>query len=213
MNLLLFGPPGAGKGTQSTFLVEKLDMRHISTGDLFRAAMKNNTELGQKAKQYMDKGQLVPDEIVIGMVEEKLESLAGQSFILDGFPRTKPQAEALDRLLDQLNMKLDWVVSLNVPDQTLISRLTGRRVCKGCGAVYHVEAKPTQKDGVCDICGGEVVQRSDDMEDVIKDRLEVYKKNTAPLIEYYQEQKKLLDINGTGATEAVFERIKSAVTE
>ena len=213
MNLLLFGPPGAGKGTQSTFLVEKLDMRHISTGDLFRSAMKNNTELGQKAKQYMDKGQLVPDEIVIGMVEEKLESLAGQSFILDGFPRTKPQAEALDRLLDQHNMKLDWVVSLNVPDQTLISRLTGRRVCKGCGAVYHVEAKPTQKDGVCDICGGEVVQRSDDMEDVIKDRLEVYKNNTAPLIEYYQEQKKLLDIDGTGATEAVFERIKSAVTK
>ncbi|MCH2533570.1 MAG: adenylate kinase [Bdellovibrionales bacterium] len=213
MNLLLFGPPGAGKGTQSTFLVEKLDMRHISTGDLFRSAMKNNTELGQKAKQYMDKGQLVPDEIVIGMVEEKLKSLSGQSFILDGFPRTEPQAQALDKLLDQLNLKLDWVVSLSVPDETLISRLTGRRVCKACGAVYHTDSKPTQKEGVCDVCGGEVIQRADDKEEVIKDRLEVYRKNTAPLIDYYQAQNKLLDIDGTGATEAVFERIKEAVTK
>lgn len=213
MNLLLFGPPGAGKGTQSTFLVEKLDMRHISTGDLFRSAMKNNTELGQKAKQYMDKGQLVPDEIVIGMVEEKLKSLSGQSFILDGFPRTEPQAKALDQLLTQLDLKLDWVVSLNVPDETLISRLTGRRVCKGCGAVYHVDSKPTQKSGVCDVCGGEVIQRADDKEDVIKDRLEVYRKSTAPLIDYYQAQNKLLDIDGTGATEAVFERIKAAVAK
>lgn len=213
MNLLLFGPPGAGKGTQSTFLVEKLDMRHISTGDLFRSAMKNNTELGRKAKQYMDKGQLVPDEIVIGMVEEKLKSLSGQSFILDGFPRTEPQAKALDQLLTQLDLKLDWVVSLNVPDETLISRLTGRRVCKGCGAVYHVDSKPTQKQGVCDVCGGEVIQRADDKEDVIKDRLEVYRKSTAPLIDYYQAQNKLLDIDGTGATEAVFERIKTAVTK
>ena len=213
MNLLLFGPPGAGKGTQSTFLVEKLDMRHISTGDLFRSAMKNNTELGQKAKQYMDKGQLVPDEIVIGMVEEKLKSLSGQSFILDGFPRTEPQAQALDKLLDQLNLKLDWVVSISVPDETLISRLTGRRVCKACGAVYHTDSKPTQKEGVCDVCGGEVIQRADDKEEVIKDRLEVYRKNTAPLIDYYQAQNKLLDIDGTGATEAVFERIKEAVTK
>lgn len=213
MNLLLFGPPGAGKGTQSNILVEKLDMRHISTGDLFRSAIKNNTELGQKAKEYMDKGNLVPDEVVIGMVEETLNTLSGQSFILDGFPRTQPQAQALDNLLEQLNLKLDWVVSLSVPDAALISRLTGRRVCKSCGAVYHVESKPTQKEGVCDICNGDVIQRADDKEDVIKDRLEVYRENTAPLIEYYQDQNKLLDIDGTGATDAVFERIKTAVNK
>lgn len=213
MNLLLFGPPGAGKGTQSNLLVEKLDMRHISTGDLFRTAIKNNSELGQKAKKYTDKGNLVPDEIVIGMVEEKLKSLSGQVFILDGFPRTKPQAEALDILLKDLDLKINWVVSLNVPDENLITRLAGRRVCKSCGAVYHIDAKPAKIDGVCDICDGEVVQRTDDMEDVIKDRLKVYRKNTAPLIEYYQDQNKLIDIDGTGATEAVFERVKSAINK
>ncbi len=208
MNLILFGAPGVGKGTQSALLVEKLDMRHISTGDLFRNAIKNETELGKKAQSYMDAGNLVPDEIVIGMVEEVFENLNGQSFILDGFPRTTAQAEALEKLLDKVGISLDKVISLKVPQDELVSRLTGRRVCKGCGAVYHIESKPPKQEGVCDLCGEGVIQREDDKEEVIKTRLENYENSTRPVKEFYQNLGKFTEVDGTGSTEEVFARVQ-----
>lgn len=211
MNLLLFGAPGAGKGTQSSLLVDKLDMVHISTGDLFRNAIKNQTTLGREAKKYMDKGELVPDAIVIGMVEEELKRLEGRSFILDGFPRTVPQAQALENLLVRHNTKADKVIFLEVPNGVLVERLAGRRVCKNCGAVYHVSSRPTQADGVCDVCGGSVVQRDDDKEEAIKKRLQVYSDTTKPLKEFYREQNKLVELDGTGTADEVFGRIQAAL--
>src|SRR6185312_9322053 len=171
MNIVLFGAPGAGKGTQSALLVERMGMEQISTGDLFRAAIKNKTELGLKAKSYMDKGELVPDAIVIGMVDEVLARLGKNLFILDGFPRTVAQAEALRTILARRAMEIGKAVFLEVPKEELLGRLTGRRVCKSCGAVYHIDSKPPKVAGVCDVCGGEVVQRNDDKEDVIATRL------------------------------------------
>ena len=188
MNIILFGAPGAGKGTQSSILIERNQMKQISTGDLFRAAIKNKTELGLKAQSYMDKGELVPDSIVIGMVEEVLRKDSG-SFILDGFPRTVTQAEALDGLLNKIQMNIGKAIFLEVPYETLLKRLTGRRVCKSCAAVYHIESRPTIKDGVCDSCGGEVVQRNDDKEDVIANRLKAYEEFTMPLKNYYKKNK------------------------
>ncbi len=173
MNLIFFGPPGAGKGTQSALLIERMKMKHISTGDLFRNAIKTGTKLGVEAKQYLDQGKLVPDSITIGLVEEVLKTLNGQSFILDGFPRTVVQADALGVLLKSMNLKIDMSLFLEVPINLLLGRLTGRRVCKTCGATYHVEAKPPREDGVCTECGvGPIVQRPDDKEDVIRTRLE-----------------------------------------
>ena len=211
MNLLLFGPPGAGKGTQSAFLVEQLGMAHISTGNLFREAVSKKTPLGLKAKSYMDQGGLVPDEVTIGLVEEVLTGLAGKSFILDGFPRTVPQAEALDALLGRMKMKLDKAVSFEVPRSDLIKRLTGRRVCEKCGAVYHVDSKPSKKAGICDNCGGAVVQRKDDHEDVIRARLEAYDKSTAPVKEYYSKKGSLTEIQGTGTEKEVFDRLQASL--
>ncbi|MBT4762993.1 MAG: adenylate kinase [Bdellovibrionaceae bacterium] len=211
MNVILFGAPGVGKGTQSSFLIDKLDMRHISTGDLFRYAIKNKTTLGQEASRYMDEGKLVPDSIVIGMVEEVLEKLNGQNFILDGFPRTGTQAEALENLLKVFKLNIGKVISIKVPEDVLIGRLTGRRVCKGCGAVFHQEAKPTQEEGVCDSCGGDVVQRSDDKEDVIQQRLEEYENNTKPVKDFYEKQSKLVEVDGLGSAEEVFERIRQCI--
>ena len=209
MNILLFGAPGVGKGTQSALLVEKMDMKHISTGDLFRHAIKNETKLGLEAKSFMDGGNLVPDNVVIGMVQEVLEGLDGQNFILDGFPRTKPQAEALESLLEQFGLNIEKVISIQVPDEDLIQRLSGRRVCKDCGAVYHVEAKPTQAEGKCDLCEGEVVQRTDDQLDAIKHRLSVYNDSTRPVKEFYEGLDKLVEIDGAGSADGVFDRIKS----
>jgi adenylate kinase len=211
LNIVLFGPPGAGKGTQSAFLVERNKMRHISTGDLFREAVKNQTPLGVKAKGFMDAGQLVPDEIVIGLVGEVLQTLKGQSFILDGFPRTVPQADALEGLLRSHSMNIGKAVFLEVPRGDLLARLTGRRVCVTCGAVFHVNAKPPQKDGVCDACGGQVVQRKDDQEDVIRTRLEAYDKSTSPLKKYFSDKGSFAEVDGTGATEAVYERLASYI--
>lgn len=213
MNIILFGPPGAGKGTQSALLVERNKMRHISTGDLFREAVKNQTALGVKAKSFMDAGQLVPDEVVIGMVEEVLQGLKGQSFILDGFPRTVPQAEALEGLLNQYGMSIGKALFLEVPRASLLSRLTGRRVCVSCGAVYHVETKPTKTNGVCDVCGGQVVQRKDDHEDVIRTRLEAYDKSTSPLKAYFANKGTLAEVEGTGSTEEVYRRLTSHFAE
>lgn len=211
MNLILFGPPGAGKGTQSAILVERLKMRQISTGDLFREAMSKQTALGKRAKEFVDAGKLVPDEIVIGMVEEVLEKLNGQSFILDGFPRTVPQAEALSALLAKRNLSIGKVVFLEVPRDQLLKRLSGRRVCTKCGSVYHVETKPTKSPDVCDVCGSEVVQRKDDKEDVIATRLEAYDSSTAPVKDFYKKAGRSIEIDGTGDAEAVFSRVKNVV--
>ncbi len=209
MNLLMFGPPGAGKGTQSALLVEKLGMEHISTGQLFREAVIQQTALGIRAKAFMDAGQLVPDEVTIGLVEEVLQRLKGKSFILDGFPRTVPQAEALDQLLKKYGLKIDHALSFEVPRENLIRRLTGRRVCKNCGSVYHIDTKPPPASGVCEACGGgPIEQRKDDHQDVIAARLEAYDKSTAPVKSYYQKQKALVEIDGTGTEDEVFDRVR-----
>ncbi len=209
MNILLFGPPGAGKGTQSALLVERHSMKHLSTGDMFRAAIKNQTPLGQEAKRYLSEGKLVPDAITIGMVEEELGRLKGASFILDGFPRTVTQAKALEGLLEEVGLTIEKAIFLEVPSNLLLGRLTGRRVCKGCGATYHVEAKPTRKDGVCDNCGGAVVQRDDDKAEVISTRLDAYEQSTAPLKAYFEKQGRLVTLNGNGAASDVFSRLES----
>jgi adenylate kinase len=211
LNLVFFGPPGAGKGTQSAYLVERLGMKHLSTGDLFRAAIKNQTALGKEAKGYLDAGNLVPDSVTIGLVREELGKLSGKSFILDGFPRNVIQAEALGTLLNDLGLKIGKSVFLEVPKSMLMGRLTGRRVCKNCGTAFHVESKPTKVAGVCDNCGGEVVQRPDDKEDVIKNRLDVYEASTRPLKDYYKKAGHYVEIDGTGSSEDVFERIKKVL--
>ena len=210
MNLILFGAPGAGKGTQSSLLIEKKGMTQISTGDLFRAAIKGQTELGKKAQDYMDKGQLVPDSIVIGMVEEVL--LKGlNSFILDGFPRTVAQAEALEVLLKKMNISIGKAIFLEVPMEILMSRLTGRRVCKSCGTVYHIVSKPPTMEGKCDVCGGEVVQRNDDKEDVIETRLKTYQEFTSPLKEFYKKSGKYVEVDGNTDTEKVYKEIEKII--
>lgn len=178
MNIVLFGPPGAGKGTQSALLVEHLKMVQISTGDLFRAAIKNQTDLGKKAKEFMDKGQLVPDAIVIDMVAEALDKNSGSSFILDGFPRTVVQARALLEMLDRKSLKVGKAVFLEVPSDELLARLTSRRVCKDCGATFNLIGMPSKKAGICDNCGGQLIQRDDDKEEVIKTRLKTYEEST-----------------------------------
>ena len=207
MNIILFGAPGAGKGTQSALLVERLNMRHISTGDLFRAHVKQATSLGTAAKSYMDAGKLVPDEIVLGMVEDVLKDLGSQSFILDGFPRTAPQADALEAMLENYSLKIDKALFLEVPKDKLMARLTGRRVCSSCGASYHIVAKPPAKAGVCDLCGGTVDQRKDDQEDVIRTRLDAYESSTAPLKAYFTNKGRFVSVEGMGETEDVYKRL------
>ncbi|HEX7675172.1 MAG TPA: adenylate kinase [Bdellovibrio sp.] len=210
MNLILFGAPGAGKGTQSELLIKRHAMTQISTGDLFRAAIKGQTDLGKKAQEYMDKGQLVPDSIVIGMVEEVL--LKGvKNFILDGFPRTVAQAEALDALLSKMNLSIGKAIFLEVPMSILMDRLTGRRVCKNCGAVYHIVSKPSKVEGVCDNCGGEVIQRNDDKADVIETRLKTYQEFTSPLKEFYKTSGKYIEVDGNRNTEEVYKEIEKVI--
>ncbi len=211
MNLILFGPPGAGKGTQSALLIERLNIQQISTGDLFRAAIKNKTELGTKAKEFLDAGKLVPDSITNGLVEEILRKLNGKRFVLDGFPRNVDQAAALEKLLETLHLKIDKTLFLEVPMELLLNRLAGRRVCKNCGTTYHVQAKPPHNAGVCDVCDGEVLQRPDDKEEVIRTRLEAYDKSTRPLKDYYKAAGQFIEIDGTGSTDAVFERMTKAM--
>jgi adenylate kinase len=211
LNLILFGPPGAGKGTQSALLVDRLKLKHISTGDLFRAAIKNGTPLGQEAKAFLDAGKLVPDSVTIGLVDEELHRLKGQDFILDGFPRNVAQAEALETILQAMGSRMDRVVFLEVPLDLLLGRLTGRRVCKTCGTVYHVESKPPKAEGVCDVCGGQVVQRPDDREDVIRTRLEAYEQSTRPLKDYYKAKGPYVQVDGTGTSEEVYLRMTKAL--
>lgn len=210
MNLILFGAPGAGKGTQSSLLIERNGMTQISTGDLFRAAIKGQTDLGKKAQDYMDKGQLVPDSIVIGMVEEVLQK-GLNSFILDGFPRTVAQAEALETLLKKMNISIGKAIFLEVPMEILMDRLTGRRVCKSCGTVYHIASKPPTMEGKCDNCGGEVVQRNDDKADVIETRLKTYQEFTSPLKEFYKKSGKYVEVDGNRDTEKVYTEIEKII--
>ncbi len=211
MNIILFGAPGAGKGTQSQLLIDKLGMSQISTGDLFRAAIKNKTDLGQKAQAYMDRGELVPDTVVIGMVQEVLKS-GTKNFILDGFPRTVAQAEALETLMGKMNLRIEKAIFLEVPRQILTERLTGRRVCKNCGTVFHTQSKPSMKEGICDLCGGEVYQRNDDKADVIENRLKTYEEFTSPLKDFYRKTGKLTVVDGNRGESEVFAEIKKLIS-
>ena len=208
MNLVLMGLPGAGKGTQAEKIVEKYGVPHISTGDMFRAAMKDETELGLKAKSFMDKGELVPDEVTIGIVNERLAKAdCAEGFLLDGFPRTVAQAEALEDILASLNRKIDYVINVDVDKDILMGRLTGRRICKSCGATYHLEFNPPSQEDKCDRCGGELYQRADDNAETVQNRLDVNVKQTAPLLAFYSEKGYLKNINGQQDINVVFEDI------
>lgn len=208
MNLVLMGLPGAGKGTQAERIVEKYGIPHISTGDMFRAAMKEGTELGLKAKSFMDQGALVPDEVTIGIVRERLSKDDCQNgFLLDGFPRTVPQAEALEDLLSDLNKQIDYVINIDVDHEILMERLTGRRICKDCGATYHLVFNPPAKEGACDRCGGELYQRADDNEATVKNRLDVNIQQSKPLLGFYETKGSLRNINGQQDINKVFEDI------
>ena len=212
MDLILLGPPGSGKGTQAKKMVERYHLPQISTGDILRAALKAKTPLGLEAKQYMDQGKLVPDEVVVGIVRDRLKgSDCRGGFILDGFPRTVPQAEALGTTLKALERGIEHVISIEVDNAELLKRLGGRRTCRNCGAMYHFVFDPPKKEGVCDTCGGELYQRDDDQEKTIGERLKVYDKQTAPLIQYYRGKGLLRAIDGVGEVEEIFQRIVKAI--
>jgi adenylate kinase len=208
MNLILMGLPGAGKGTQAERIVEEFHIPHISTGDMFRAAVKDQTQMGKAAQSFMDKGLLVPDEIVVGIVKERLgKDDCGQGFLLDGFPRTAAQAGALAETLKQLNKKIDHVINIEVDKDLLLARLTGRRICRECGATYHIIFNPPAQSGQCDKCGGELYQRDDDNEQTVATRLDVNIEQSAPLLDYYREQNLLRNINGQQDIDIVFNDI------
>ena len=212
MKIILMGPPGAGKGTQAEKLVDLYQIPHISTGDMFRKAQKDGTELGLKAKSYMDQGQLVPDEVTVGIVKERLAEVdCKEGFLLDGFPRTVQQADALDTILAELDMALDCVVNIEVDKAFLVDRLTGRRVCRTCGATYHIANKAPKVEGVCDKCGGELYQRGDDTIEKVSNRLDVYAAQTAPLIDYYKSKGIMSSIDGSKSMEDVLADIRSAL--
>lgn len=212
MYILLMGPPGAGKGTQAERLIEKYGIPQISTGDMFRAAVKEETPLGLEAKKYMDKGQLVPDAVTIGIVRERLsKDDCKNGFILDGFPRTTAQAVSLDAILKDLDIRLDGVINISVPNEELIRRTTGRLICRACGATYHTVSKPPKQAGVCDKCGGELYQRDDDKEETVTKRLEVYAAQTKPLIDYYKNTNVYVEVDGTTGIDAVFNTIVTSL--
>lgn len=214
MRLVILGPPGAGKGTQATSIVEEFGITHISTGDIFRENIKNNTELGAKAKSYMDKGQLVPDELVNEIVVDRLaRDDVQKGFLLDGFPRTVNQAVALDAALENMGTKLDRVINIIVDGNLLIDRACGRRVCPTCGATYHISNNPPKEAGICDLDGATLIQREDDVEETVKTRIEVYENQTSPLIDYYKAQGLLLDIDGAKDIESVWASIKEGLSQ
>ena len=208
MNLILFGAPGAGKGTQAVEIVKKYNLIHISTGDMFRNAIKNHTKMGELANSYISKGELVPDEVTVGLVKERLaQEDCKNGFILDGFPRTLPQAECLDRICQELNIKIDYVIDIEVCTDELISRLSGRRVCKSCGASYHIMFNKPKVENVCDECNGELYTRKDDNKESVAVRLQTYQEQTLPLINYYTNKGMLLEINGQQDINDVFKEI------
>lgn len=212
MNLILLGPPGAGKGTQAEFIIERYCIPHISTGDIFRAAVKEGTPLGVKAQIYLDSGQLVPDEVVVGIVEERLQQTdCRNGFLLDGFPRTIRQADALEEFLNGLSRKITAVINIEVDFETLLARLTGRRVCRNCAAIYHIQNKREKSSGVCDHCGGEIYQRDDDLPETVKKRLQVYQSQTEPLISYYLTKGLLESFNGQEPITVMFQNICKAL--
>ena len=214
MNIILFGAPGAGKGTQAVELVNKYKLTHISTGDMFRNAIKNQTEMGILANSYITKGQLVPDEVTVGLVKERLaQEDCKNGFILDGFPRTLSQAECLDQICSELNIKLDYVIDIEVSTEDIIERLSGRRVCKSCGASYHITLNKPTVEGVCDICGGELYTRKDDNKESVAVRIYTYQDQTTPLINYYKNKGILLEINGQQDINDVFKEIVSKLGE
>jgi len=213
MNVILLGPPGAGKGTQAKMLVEEYQIPQISTGDILRAAVKEGSPLGKEAKACMDKGELVPDSVVIGIVEERIQQPdCAKGYMLDGFPRTVPQAEALDGMLKNLSSQIDHVVSIEVANEELVGRLTGRRTCRDCGVGFHVMFDPPEQEGVCDKCGGELYQRDDDNVETVTSRLEVYESQTLPLIDYYKAQEKIRPIDGVGEIKEIFGRVTQVLS-
>lgn len=208
MNLILLGPPGAGKGTQAAKIIAKYNIPHISTGDIFRQNIKDQTPLGIKAKEYMDKGELVPDSLVIEIAIDRLKANDCQKgFLLDGFPRTVEQAVALDEYLTSIGQKIDNVLDIQVQDDILIDRIIGRRTCPKCGATYHITGMPPQKEGICDKCGTELVQRADDTIETVKNRIDVYNKQTTPLLDYYEKSGNIAHMDGTIGLEELFAKI------
>jgi adenylate kinase len=207
--IIFLGPPGAGKGTQAQLLKERNGFIQISTGDLLREAVKNQTELGKLAKKYMDEGKLVPDDLIISLIKEKLQEYADKNIIFDGFPRTIPQAESLDNLLSKLNKSINAVILFKIEDEEVVKRLAGRRVCLSCGAVYHMVYNPPKIDEICDKCETKLIQRDDDKEEVIRKRLEVYHQQTKPLIEYYKN--KIVEIDATDNPENIYNKIVSMI--
>jgi len=209
VNIVLMGPPGAGKGTQAKLLADRYELLHLSPGDLLRQAVRDDTELGRQAKGYMDAGRLVPDDLIVELIAGCLQNEAGASHgvIFDGFPRTLGQAEALGDLLREIDRPLDAAVNIVLPEEEALRRLTGRRVCRACGANYHVDYKPPRVKGLCDRCGGALYQRSDDTEETARSRLEVYRRQTEPLVSYYEERGLRLDVDGRGAADEVAARL------
>lgn len=208
MKIIMLGAPGAGKGTQAQMIAEKFNIPHISTGDIFRANLKNGTELGKKAKEYMDKGLLVPDELTVELLLDRLTNDdCKNGYVLDGFPRTIPQADVLDSELTKLGDKVDYAINVDVPDENIVRRMSGRRACLKCGATYHIEHIPPVKEGICDKCGSELVQREDDKPETVQNRLSVYHEQTQPLIDYYEKKNILKTVDGTKDMQDVFNSI------
>ncbi len=205
MKIIMLGAPGAGKGTQAKMIADKFDIPHISTGDIFRANIKNGTELGKKAKEYMDKGQLVPDELTVEILLDRVANDdCKNGYVLDGFPRTIPQADVLDKELTKLGDKVDFAINVDVPDENIVRRMSGRRACLKCGATYHIEHIPPKTEGICDKCGSKLVQRDDDKPETVQNRLSVYHEQTQPLIEYYDKKNILKSVDGTKDMQEVF---------
>jgi len=214
MNLMVFGAPGAGKGTQAKFLIEKYGIPQISTGDILRAAISEKTDMGMEAKGFMEKGKLVPDSTIIGIIKDRLtKDDCKNGFILDGFPRTLPQAQALEKLMSDAGISLDKVISLNVPDELIVGRITGRRVCPDCGASFHVEFNPPKAENTCNYCGGTLEIRKDDNADTVKSRLSAYHEQTAPLIEFYTKMGVILELDGTKEVAEVTKNMLNALGE
>lgn len=214
MKIVMLGAPGAGKGTQAKMIAAKYQIPHISTGDIFRANIKNGTELGKKAKSYMDQGLLVPDELVCDLVVDRIQqSDCEKGYVLDGFPRTIPQAEALTAALNKLGTSIDYAINVEVPDENILKRMGGRRACLSCGATYHIEFNPTKKEGICDACGAETVLRDDDKPETVQKRLDVYHEQTQPLIDYYTKAGKLAEVDGTQNMDDVFAAIVDLLGE